>query len=191
MNRLKKTVSSLHGFSLIEVLLAIAVFGLTIVAVIGLLGPTAQQVRDLEDLKVVNTLPAPIREELNRLGFTYFVNDSLDDVQNFPVYLYAPADGSRVVAYDSQGGTSIATNQGGDVPLTAIEPRNRYFEIEITPGTGNLEYNDGDAYVAMNVEISWPNNLPTGPNAGDFETVDEDDRSTFEFPTAIVVGEPF
>jgi len=58
----------------------------------------------------------------------------------------------------------------------------------VFPATGNLEYQDGDAHVAFRVLISWPYKLPQ--MAAD-EFVDFADRSTFEYFTAIVVGEPF
>lgn len=172
---------------MVEVILAIGVFALTIVAVIGLLGPIAQQVRDLQDTKVANSLPAPIREELNRLGFTYFVNDTFDDTRRLPAFLVGTEDGSRVVAIAGDfetPGSPIAVE--GSAP-PAIDPDDQYFAIQVfEPEAGsNLSYNDGDAHVAFRVEISWPNRLPGGA------FVQPEDRRTFEYHTAIVVGEPF
>tara|TARA_R100000027_G_scaffold29244_1_gene21269 strand:- start:3485 stop:4039 length:555 start_codon:yes stop_codon:yes gene_type:complete len=173
------------GFSLVEVVLAIGVFALTIVAVIGLLGPIAQQVRDLQDTKVANSLPSPIREELNRIGFQYFVDDAFTETENLPTSLVASMDGSRVIGY-----TGDFSNLGTVIPRdgvtpTGIDVNDQYFAIELTEGTGNLDYNAGDAHVAFLVEISWPYRLPDGT------IVDLEDRQTFEYPTAIVVGEPF
>lgn len=205
MNSVKHTSSGKQGFSLIEVILAIAVFGLTIVAVIGLLGPAAQQVRDLQDLKVANSLPGPIREELNRVGFLYFVNDTLTDTQNLdpPLYMYAPEDGSRVVAYTDRNGVTVADPPdagNGYIPPDGIPQNRRYFEIRVEDPENPLDgaaandelwYTEGSAYVALKITISWPNNLPTGQNPSDFSTVDEQDRTTFEYYTAVVAGEPF
>jgi len=174
------------GFSLVEVILAIGVFALTIVAVIGLLGPIAQQVRDLQDTKVANSLPAPIREELNRIGFTYFVNDTFTDTQNLPTVLFGTEDGARVVGYtgDLENPGAVITRDG-QAPA-GIDQDDRYFGIELTvPGSTNLQYNAGDAHVAFKVEISWPVYLPGGA------FVEPEDRRTFEYYTAIVVGEPF
>lgn len=183
-----------EGFSLVEVVLAIGVFALTIVAVIGLLGPIAQQVRDLQDTKVANSLPAPIREELNRIGFQYFVTVNDDSTSlnsgNFPTALVATMDGSRVIGYDG-----TFDNLGNVIPRDGVSPTGidedeQYFAIEISPGTGNLAYNSGDAHVAFLVKISWPYKLRTGVDDNP-EVVAEEDRQTFEYPTAIVVGEPF
>ncbi|MBC2604186.1 type IV pilus modification PilV family protein [Puniceicoccus vermicola] len=177
--------SQQSGFSLVEVILAIGVFALTIVAVIGLLGPIAQQVRDLQDTKVANSLPAPIREELNRIGFEYFVDVKSDGTALkgvFPTVLFGTMDGSRVIGYTALDGTVI-TRDGNSPP--GIPEDERYFLIELTAATGNLNYNDGDAHVAFQVDISWPYRLPDG------STVQPEDRKNFEYFTAIVVGEPF
>lgn len=198
------------GFSLVEVILAIGVFALTIVAVIGLLGPIAQQVRDLQDTKVANSLPAPIREELNRLGFQYFVTvgsgstslyepafpSSLGGGANGPqgeagnsLVLYGTEDGGRVVVQGGaiyQGEAEVSPN--ADSGSMALADDQRYFMVQIFPATGNLSYKDGDAHVAFRVAISWPYKL-TGMGADDY--VSFEDRRTFEYYTAIVVGEPF
>lgn len=189
-----------EGFSLVEVILAIGVFALTIVAVIGLLGPIAQQVRDLQDTKVANSLPAPIREELNRVGFEHFVDVSPGSTSllggAFPsnfgdeegesgpcLVLYGTEDGGRVVV---QEGAGVTPNAGaGALQLPAED---RYFMVQVFPATDNLQYQDGDAHVAFRVVISWPYKLP-GMAANDY--VDFADRRTFEYHTAIVVGEPF
>ncbi|MGE9289861.1 MAG: type IV pilus modification PilV family protein [Puniceicoccales bacterium] len=182
------------GFSLVEVILAIGVFALTIVAVIGLLGPIAQQVRDLQDTKVANSLPAPIREELNRLGFDHFVTISgtgTATVQNVsettPLELFATEDGSIVTI-----------GQGNDTDAPAIPEASEYFLIEVflaapVDGGENLSYNTNppDAHIAFRVNISWPYHVRTGSGDTDFETTAAEDRRNFEYFTAIVVGEPF
>ncbi|MEM0965113.1 MAG: hypothetical protein AAGJ81_03030 [Verrucomicrobiota bacterium] len=182
-----------EGFSLVEVILAIGVFALTIVAVIGLLGPIAQQVRDLQDTKVANSLPAPIREELNRIGFQYFVLQNLNGTQNLPAVLFGTEDGSRVVGYQGtiDGPGAVIPRDGSAPP--GIDAADRYFGIEIIQPdpSSNLAYNNGDAHVAFEVRITWPFNIKTGVGANDFETVAEEDRSEFTYFTAIVVGEPF
>ena len=179
-----------------EVILAIGVFALTIVAVIGLLGPIAQQVRDLQDTRIANSLPAPIREELNRLGFGFFVaiNGSGDGVvnpaitENTPIDLFGSEDGSVV---------SIGRENDGNAP--GIPNAARYFLVEVflaAPEDNpdeNLSYTTSppDAHIAFRVKISWPYHARTGPGDEEFEKVAEDDRRTFEYFTAIVVGEPF
>ncbi|MFP4358386.1 MAG: hypothetical protein ACLFSZ_08135 [Puniceicoccaceae bacterium] len=189
-----------RGFSLVEVILAIGVFALTIVAVIGLLGPIAQQVRDLQDTRVANSLPAPIREELNRVGFEHFVevsggstepasgafpsNLSEDEGEPGPcLVLYGTDDGSKVVV---QAGADVDPN--ADTGTLEIPEEERYFLVQVFPATGNLRYQEGDAHIAFRILISWPYKTPgTAPD----QFVDFDDRRTFEYRTAIVVGEPF
>ncbi len=179
------------GFSLIEVILAIGVFALTIVAVIGLLGPIAQQVRDLQDTRVANSLPGPIREELNRLGFDDFVkiNDGEGTVSESintttPIDLYGTEDGSLV---------SIGQDDAPPIPLAE-----RYFLVEVflaapVDGGETLSYKTDppDAHIAFRVKISWPYHVRTGPDDEDFELVAPENRRDFEYVTAIVVGEPF
>lgn len=182
-----------RGFSLVEVIIAIGIFAATIVAVIGLLGPISQQVRDLQDTKVANSLPSPILEELNRVGFDFFVsinNSGVGSVngsisEDDPIELYATADGSVV-------------SMASDPDALAIPEAARYFLIEVYLAAGvddgeNLSYktDPADAYIALKVDISWPFYIRTGPGDSDFVEVDSADRRNYEYYTAVVAGEPF
>ena len=183
------------GFSLIEVILAIGVFALTIVAVIGLLGPISQQVQDLQDTRAANRLPPPIREELNRLGFDYFVNINASGVASVRAGL---SESSPVVLFGNEDGTIVSIGQEVDSSAPPIPEAARYFLIEVflaapINGPENLSYDTDppDAHIAFRVEISWPYNARTGPGDDNFEPVAEEDRRNFEYYTAVVVGEPF
>ncbi len=196
MNDLKQISTRDRGFSLIEVILAIAVFGLTIVAVIGLLGPTAEQVRDLKDLKVANGLPGPVREELNRLGFDYFVDIDSDGVGtvNPPITVDEPVD-----LFGTEDGSLVSIGRETDPDAPQLPPADRYFLVEVFLAAPvdepdeNLSYDrdPADAYLAFRVNISWPYHLRTGTGDADYDTVAEENRQNFEYYTAIVVGEPF
>lgn len=180
-----------QAFSLVEVVLAIGVFALTIVAVIGLLGPIASQVRDLRDSKTANHLPTPIREELNRLGFESFVNDGFAAIasDHSPIQTGDIPTGRTILA------SLVATQDGSEVAEASQTSRvpadERYFLIQILappapgPGTADLRYQSGDAHVTFEVEISWPYRLPDG------SLVAYENRQTFSYYTAIVVGAPF
>lgn len=183
--------SSRAAFSLVEVVLAIGVFALTIVAVIGLLGPIASQVRDLRDSKTANNLPSAIREELNRLGFESFVNANFTAIAS---------DHTAIQTSDIPTGRTIlaslvATQDGSEVAeasqTTRIPQDERYFLIQVmappapTGDAADLRYQSGDAHVAFEVEISWPFRL------GDGSLVAYENRQRFSYYTAIVVGAPF
>lgn len=187
-----------RGFSLVEVIIAIGVFSVAVVGVISLLSPITSQVRQLKDSKIANNLRAPIREELNSMKFTSFVNedftaiasDWLDNVVNptidrpaqYPTVLaslVALQDGSRV-------------NEIGWAETNALIPRDdQYFLIQVlepqppaNTDVADLRYAANDAHVAFNVEISWPFRLSGGAE------VPYANRKKFSFFTVVAAGEP-
>ena len=83
------------SFSLIEVVIATAVFATAIVAIIGLMSPLSRRVEDVIDSETAARLAGSIQAELSRLGFNTV---SPEIAKGDPLYLYATPDGRRVPA---------------------------------------------------------------------------------------------
>lgn len=165
-----------RGFSLVEVVLALGVLAVTMVAVAGLLGSMGAEVRSVRDRRVATQLPSPLREEMNRLGFAAFVevaNGASRAVRDFPAVYYAPADGGRVV---------VAGAAGGPEGLPGEE---RYYRLWLAdPEATALRFVEGDAHRVFAVTVEWPYRLPNGEEAA------AANRRTFRFPVAVVAGDP-
>ena len=157
------------GFSLVEVVVATAVFATAIVAVLGLMGPLSHQAEDIVDSEVAARLSQNIQLELERIGFDSAV--TITDPAN-PFYLVATKEGDRVLL---ASGTSPADNPLSDTTLPGIANRDRYFRITVSRQTGALAYVDGTSgFLALQAEVEWPNLVPLGPASATAVNVDDD-----------------
>lgn len=161
------------AFSLIEVVIATAVFATAIVAIIGLMAPLSQRVEDVIDSEIAARLADNIQVELNRIGFAA-VGSVI--VAPAPVYLYALPDGSRVLRGPAPDVEPSATtfevnfNLQTGVPA-GIAKRDRYFLVTLEDAriNGVAFNNTTSGSVALRTTIEWPYRIPTGP-ATDFLT---------------------
>jgi type II secretory pathway pseudopilin PulG len=193
--------NSAAAFSLVEVVIAVGIFAVAVLAIIGLLLPNTKLVGEQLDATVAQRLAQNIQLELARYGFRN-VTDGLNDA-NDHIYLVATRDGSRVLVtnedpfaawndtynnYDPDAGGNYDTVAG---PLaaendleTATPPgnppgmafRDRYFLIEV--GWPDFpQYNNNNAGVMpLNVRVLWPYRLPNGPADLSATTYNDDNK---------------
>lgn len=164
--------SKVGAFSLIEVVVAVGIFAIGIVAVIGLLSPTIKSVTNVTDSTVANRLADNIQLELQRIGFSNIVPDSTSATKvALPLTLVASRDGSRVLL--AAAGT-VTTGLPADDDTTATDKppgilhRDRYYGITVdrltTDTTSPLYYTNGSGsgFFALSVKIVWPYQVPIG-----------------------------
>jgi len=155
------------SFTLVEVVVAIGVFAVTIVAVIGLMTPLSRSVAGVSDFDKAAQLGDAIQAELVRLRDLTASGNKLDALYNASfaggkvLTLVAPPDTSRVVR-ESDADNDPAT---GSPP--GVFPRDRYFLIEIRAQSAPLNYTPGSnqAFLAVTAIVKWPYQIATGPNA--------------------------
>lgn len=165
MRRLS-TTNRAAAFSLIEVVLAVALLAFTIVAVVGLIGLTGRSVSDVQDFTTAARISDAVQEEFQRMGFDQLVTLPV------PITLYGNGAGDRVV---------LSSASYAEDPERGIVPRDRYYDIRVTRAGGQLAYNPNySGFVALRVEVRWPHNIPSGPGPNDFQpysqTTDEESR---------------
>lgn len=179
-NLMKRNIFSpgKKGFSLIEVVLAVALLSFTIVAVIGLLGTTSRAVSDVEDYTTAAQISEAILDELLRLDF-----DDLALNLPVPIKLYGNRAGDRVVMSERVefGGSMFDADE-----RRAFPPRDWYYKVSITrvgaPAAANVweqqvRYDPAySSYLPLKVEVSWPHHLPRGIGAEDFVPYEEEQQ---------------
>lgn len=167
-NTLPPVFSKRRGFSLIEVVVAVGIFAIAIVSVIGLLGPinkTVSDVRDFDDAsRVVAALQGALKESytFDQLG------DALPGNGDPSTALYADRTGQRIGPVD---GAVWDTDSAGN-PITgaaAVKDAQKFFQVYLSRNTTlSPPANDDTAgFLAFTITLRWPAYLPNGQAVGD------------------------
>ena len=147
-----------EGFTLVEVMLALAIVSFGLIAILGLLPTGLRSARDAAD----NTISATIIQDVfNSIRTNQFTNVHLDNL-GFPAGAYnlqnsyPPGPPAVIVAYFDQEGFSP--------PAT---PQDRYFQVNLTFA------NQGPALPALSMvtaTVVWPAQSKNPPNHNVFVT---------------------
>ena len=157
-----------RGLSLVEVLVAVGICAVAVVAVVTLFGPAVRATREVGDRRAAARLVERIDAELRRAGFAA-VAAATDG--GATLRLVARADGSRIVRLEDAD-NDPSTGMPAGVP--AVE---RYFDIAVTRA---LRPHSDTTCLVLEVRVRWPLALPP-----DGALVPESQRSEYRFHTAI------
>lgn len=164
------------AFSLVEVVVAVGIFALAIVGVIGLLVPTGKSISDVADTDSASRVISAIQAGLQKAGFTT-VQNALSGTQ-----FYASKDGSKV-------------GLGSDTTLwTSGQNQEKFFEFTLArntalspsgndPATGK-PYDDAAGFLAFTIILKWPAYAPTSDGVTG-TAVDPAQKSVMVVPAAI------
>ncbi len=145
------------GFTLIEVVVAVALFAVAVTAMLGLL-PSVTRVSD-RSTDTINALRLPdaLRIELRRMAAVGGLDALGEQTKPFAALLsdtcllVAARDASRVAALDYQPPASA----------DQINPDAQYFLIEAWRfNEAALAFTPGDSVLALHIRVSWPYRIP-------------------------------
>lgn len=177
-----------RGFSLIEIILAIGVFAMTIVAVLGMLGSSSQATSEVINTVSASQIADAVRTELENVDYE---TDLVNGTSGTSVLeLYGRKNGDGVVLKRYAGNDPETGNPPG------IAERDRFFliQVERLGKTGDsLVYRGDDvgtpatdaAQMALSVRVYWPYQVPTGVGPNDAAVVDPTRRSLATFNVSI------
>jgi prepilin-type N-terminal cleavage/methylation domain-containing protein len=169
-----------RAFTLLEVVVAIGIFAISMVAVIGLFGPVAKSVGDLTDAEAAARVAelltvqlqsqesvdlaaaTPFKSLVARLKVATAKSHQLTDADNSTSYdivadpqlLFASRDGTKVGAYGD------ATVWGLDTGTRQVSNRDKFFEIALirnetlSPNTPALDA--AAPLLAYTARVRWP-----------------------------------
>lgn len=172
------------GFSLVEVVVAVGIFALAIVGVIGLLSPTNKAIADVSDSDNATRVVSAVQQGLQQMaasgrfttvGSVVGVGSSAINTNDGFIWATAPADPSDGTALPT--GTTrftlYASRDGGKVGLTGDTVwggvnTEKYFEImlirntTLSPNTAATNADTASGYLAYTMRIRWPAYTPDG-----------------------------
>lgn len=165
------------AFSLIEVVVAVGIFAIAIVSVIGLLVPISQSVVDVREGDYAARLVTLAQSQIQRLPFdvvkNYIRKPVADDSAET---LYASMDGSK---FGPANDAKIWNPEGN---LTELQQKAlRFFKIKLSPNDQlSPEGNDTTAgFLAFNMTVTWTVFNTAGGKVG------EPQQSSLIIPCAI------
>ena len=163
----------LKAFSLIEVVVAVGIFALAIVGVIGLLTPTNKAVADVADTDAASRVISSLQFGLQQAGFTAVQSRLVADtaiLTNEDYIFAASKSGDKVGLKLGEAGTPFE------------EPGEQFFEFALIRNTTlSPAGNDATAgFLAFTISLRWPAFLPNGAEF----TVNEQ-KSVMIIPAAI------
>lgn len=151
--------NKMPGFSLVEVILAVGIFALSVPTTLALLSMLARQGTMGAEALVAQRLPDSIKLELDRLAKTDF--ESL--AGNLPVLTATPGPGLALVA--TRNGARLHSRDYL-APGSSVAMVDQYFLIECWRfGEEPLRFDTQKAFLALAVRVSWPYRLPDGTAA--------------------------
>jgi|GEM_PF-6210351 len=157
-----------RGLSLVEVLVAVGICAVAVVATVTLYGPALHVTREVRDRRTAARLAERVDVELRRAG--YVAVAAATDAGG-ALRLVARDDGSRIVlAVDADNDPAAGAPPG-------IPRAERYFAIEVTRALRPVS--DG-ACLVLEARVLWPLALPP-----DGVAVPEAQRAEYRFHTAI------
>ena len=184
-----------RGFSLIEVVVALGVFSVAIVVVVGLLKPTVASVQNVVDSQAADRLADSVLAKVRAYGFTALTLGD-ESTNNQPLLITSAANldtsisvtDPRLIFADRTGdvvGLATGPDSGLWQNLSTTAPNDSmYFEIMLvrnstfSPPGASLDALAGG--VAFTVHISWPAYLP-GSTAGGLQPLARTQRLFFNF----------
>lgn len=144
-----------RGFSMVEVIIAVGVFAVTVVAILGLISAMVRPGGESADWQTAQRLAGPVEAELRRLAAPNFGGLATA----VPVMSAPLQNGFTLVA--TRDGLRLHADQSGfPVSGAEIAQDERYFLIEAWQfNEAPLRYT-GDGLLALHVRISWPYIVP-------------------------------
>ena len=156
------------GLSLVEVLVAVGICAVAVVAAVTLFGPAVRATREAGDRRAAVRLAERIDAELRHAGFAAVAAATGG---GGILRLVARADGSRIVRLED------ADNDASSGAPPGIPAAERYFGVEVARA---LRPASDAACVVLEVRVRWPLALPP-----DGAVVPETQHSEYRFHTAI------
>jgi len=156
------------AFSLVEVVVAVGIFALAIVGVIGLLSPTNKAVADVADSDSASRAISSIQAGLQQAGFAA-VQATLTTGAAAPSYVFSASKGGDKVGLKTDNVIFSANSE-------------KFFEFAlIRNDTLSPVGNDPTAgFLAFTISLRWPAFLPNG-----VEFTANEQKSVLIVPAAI------
>lgn len=146
-----------RGFSLVEVVIAVGIFGGSIAVIFALLPTLGGRAVASTDSLVAQRLPDPLRIELRRL-----VDDGGFDALAARIPVATPSSSAGLAFVASRDGARLHSRDYLSPGSTeALPDEEQYFLVEIRRfSVAPLAYDPAGAVLPVMARVSWPHRVP-------------------------------
>lgn len=143
----------LGGFSLLEVIIAVGIFGTTVTVMLGLLPALTRQARATADTLAALHLPDGVRLELQRVATV----GGFEALAGQITPMLAPLPTTLALAADREATRVQTLDYLPPIAADLLAVGHRYFLIEVWRfNEAPLAYDPGGGMLALHVRVSWP-----------------------------------
>ena len=166
----KRNKNRREGFTLLEVIIALAVFGFVVTGLMAFLPWAIDGKANIKDFNTACAMPDAIQIELERLGFNAVEDATSPGGEG--LFLVVRRDGVNVQA---------------ELAAADIPESERYFLIRCLqfPYSNRLAHDPKNGWLALQVDVQWPYKVGGGEDIDDYVEVSANLREHFVFPVAI------
>lgn len=171
-----------NAFSLVEVVIAVGVFAISIAAIIGILAAVGKGVSDVQDSEKAARLVTVVQARLQTVAFADIAaalkteaNLQADDSNanynpsNDARIFFASEDGSIVAPYTHPSGEADIANPwtlGRSGTNAQERDALKFFELALVRN-GTLSPNNDGGFLAFTIRVRWPAYLGDGTRVSD------------------------
>lgn len=152
------------AFSLVEVVAALGLVAVTMVALLGLLTASLRAPGEIADARIAAQMSGCIQEELERLQTVAGLDGLAASIpaagSTAPLRLVAPHTGR--IALCADGAAPAADRALDDAVQPGIALRDRFFLVEMWQSP-DMPYRPGEGYLVVSAVVAWPYRLAVGP----------------------------
>ncbi|MFP6901003.1 MAG: prepilin-type N-terminal cleavage/methylation domain-containing protein [Opitutales bacterium] len=166
----KRGTDKRKGFTLLEVIIALAIFGFVVTGLLAFLPWAIEGKGNIKDFNTACVMSDAIHVELERMGFNAV--EEATDPDGIGLSLVARRNGLHVRYED----------ETCDVPLDE-----RYFLIRCLqfPAGNRLAHDPSNGWLALQVDVQWPYKVSGGETEDKYIEVASSLREHFTYPAAI------
>lgn len=172
------------AFSLIEVVVAVGIFAIAIVAVLGMLVPIRNSVSDVQDTDDAARVAGVIQAQLQDIGYRALARPGAMTPAGLNFLNSPPSDG----LYASRDGTKVGRGSDTSKWGSPVSDEEKFFKIELIRNTDlspNSDANDASAgFLAFTIKLTWPA-FAASPPGGTSVVASPSQQSTLLLPAAI------
>ena len=174
-----------RAFTLVEVVVAIGVLAVTVVAVLALQASLQRSAAEISGYDRAAQLADAVAIELARLRDRPVAIGQPSRLDALAEIIPASDSDSPLRLVAAREGLRVLRESEADDTVTGIVPRDRYYLIEVRQQPAPLNYARDAGYLAVALTVKWPYQIATGPDAGGATAADLAQASVVVFNAAL------